>query len=113
VTFEQADTNNSGCVDKPEWEAMQIEFERERLIDENNRRDSQRKMAWFGLGGMLVYPSGVVLSSLMGLDKAADLLADMSGVYYASTAALVGAYFGATNLSAHFGTKPSAPPKKP
>ena len=96
--FEQADKDQNGHVDKAEWESMRLEFERERLIDENLKRDSQRRMAWFSLIGMLVYPSGVVVSSYLGLDKAADLLASMSNIYYVSIAALVGAYFSVTNL---------------
>lgn len=98
MTFDDVDKDSNGYVDKSEWDAMRLEFERERLIDENNKRDAQRRMAWFSLIGMLIYPSGVVLSSLMGLDKAADLLASMSNIYYVSIAALVGAYFSVTNL---------------
>ena len=55
-------------------------------------------MAWFALAGMLLYPSGVVLSLLMGLDQAAKILGDMAAVYYVSVAAIVAAYFGTQAL---------------
>ena len=47
---------------------------------------------------MLLYPSGVVLSLLMGLDQAAKILGDMAAVYYVSVAAIVAAYFGTQAL---------------
>ena len=97
--FEEVDKDQNGSIDKEEWSEMRLEFERKRLEDEDAKRDSQRKMAWFSLIGMLVYPSGVFLSSLIGLDTAADLLAAMANIYYVSIAALVGAYFGFTNIS--------------
>jgi hypothetical protein len=96
--FDSIDEDKNGVIDKEEWQKMQIEFERKRLEDEDAKRDSQRKMAWFSLVGMLVYPSGVFLSSLIGLDSAANLLAAMANIYYVSIAALVGAYFGFTNI---------------
>ena len=69
-----------------------------RLENEDKRQDAQRYMAWFALAGMLLYPSGVVLSLLMGLDKAAKILGDMAAVYYVSVAAIVAAYFGTQAL---------------
>ena len=44
-------------------------------------RDAQRKMAWFALFGMLLYPA-VVLGILLGLDKAGDILGSMASVYF-------------------------------
>ena len=92
MKFDAVDKNNNGTIEEQEWAEMQVEFERKRLEDEDAKRDSQRKMAWFSLVGMLVYPSGVFLSSLIGLDSAAELLASMANIYYVSIAALVGAY---------------------
>tara|TARA_B100001248_G_scaffold254383_1_gene232712 strand:+ start:501 stop:833 length:333 start_codon:yes stop_codon:yes gene_type:complete len=69
-----------------------------RLENEDKRQDAQRYMAWFALAGMLLYPSGVVLSLLMGLDQAAKILGDMAAVYYVSVAAIVAAYFGTQAL---------------
>ena len=38
-----------------------------RLENEDKRQDAQRFMAWFALWGMLLYPSMVVISLLIGL----------------------------------------------
>lgn len=103
--FEDVDKDQNGSIDREEWGGLQLEFERKRLEDEDAKRDSQRRMAWFSLVGMLIYPSGVVLSSFMGLSTAADLLASMANIYYVSIAALVGAYFGFTNLAKKGGDK--------
>ena len=65
-----------------------------RIENEDKRQDSQRYMAWFALWGMLLYPSMVVISLLIGLDQAAKILGDMAAVYYVSVAAIVAAYFG-------------------
>ena len=69
-----------------------------RLENEDKIQDAQRYMAWCALAGMLLYPSGVVLSLLMGLDQAAKILGDMAAVYYVSVAAIVAAYFGTQAL---------------
>ena len=37
----------------------------------------QRKMAWFALFGMLLYPFAVVLANLMGLEQS-TILGDMA-----------------------------------
>lgn len=112
MKFEDIDKNNNGAIEEKEWAEMQVEFERKRLEDEDAKRDSQRKMAWFSLVGMLVYPAGVFLSSLIGLDTAAELLAAMANIYYVSIAALVGAYFGFTNLNKKIGGGSDVKPSK-
>ena len=63
------DTNADGRV-SPEEEKMYLEFRRKELEDADAMRDAQRKMAWFALFGMLLYPFAVVLGILLGLDKA-------------------------------------------
>ena len=69
-----------------------------RLENEDKRQDAQRYMAWFALAGMLLYPSGVVIALLLGLNQAATILGDMAAVYYVSVAAIVAAYFGTQAL---------------
>ena len=56
---------------------MYMEFKRKELEDQDAMRDSQRKMAWFALGGMLLYPFAVVVASLADLDNAQKTLGDM------------------------------------
>lgn len=64
------------------------------LEDRDAMRDSQRKMAWFSLFGMLFYPFSVVIADLAGLPKAAGILGDMAATYFVSVAAIVAAFFG-------------------
>lgn len=88
-----ADTNGDGKVSKEE-EAMYLEFKRKELDDQDAMRDAQRKMAWFALFGMLLYPFAVVLANLVGLDQASKILGDMAATYFVSVAAIVAAFFG-------------------
>ena len=90
--FHPADTNGDGVV-TPEEQAMYLEFKRKELEDQDNQRDAIRKMAWFSLGGLLVYPIGIALTSGFGLDTASQLIADIAPTYFASIAVLVSAFF--------------------
>lgn len=88
-----ADTNGDGKVSKAEHD-MYLEFKRKELDDQDAMRDAQRKMAWFALFGMLLYPFAVVLANLMGLEQSATILGDMAATYFVSVAAIVAAFFG-------------------
>jgi len=92
-----ADLNGDGHVSKEEM-AMHLEFKRKEMEDQDAQRDAIRKMAWFSLIGLLVYPIGIAITSLLGLDKAATLIADIAPTYFASIAVLVSAFFGADAL---------------
>ena len=92
--FHPADTNGDGQV-SPEEQAMFLEFKRKELEDKDAQRDAIRKMAWFSLVGLLLYPFGIFLTSLFGLDQAANLIADIAPTYFASIAVLVSAFFAA------------------
>ncbi len=78
---------------------IMLEDLRRKSLDEDSKRDSMRKMAWFSLAGILLFPLGVVVTEYFALREASKLLASMSDIYYISIAAIVGAYFGFTNLS--------------
>ena len=91
--FHPADTNGDGKVTAEE-EAMYLEFKRKELEDADAMRDAQRNMAWFALGGMLLYPFAVVLADGVGLDQASKILGDMAATYFVSVAAIVAAFFG-------------------
>lgn len=95
--FHPADTNGDGQVSAEE-EAMYLEFKRKELEDKDAQRDAIRKMAWFSLCGLLVYPIGIAITSLAGMDTAAQLIADIAPTYFASIAVLVSAFFGADAL---------------
>lgn len=96
-TYHPADTNGDGKVTDEEHK-MYLEFKRKELEDNDAQRDAIRKMAWFSLIGLLLYPFGIFITSLLGLDKAADLIADIAPTYFASIAVLVSAFFGADAL---------------
>jgi len=56
-------------------------------------------MAWFALIGLLIYPIGIAITSLLGLEKASELIADIAPTYFASIAVLVSAFFGADAIN--------------
>ena len=87
-TIHPADTNDDGKVSNEEHK-MYLEFKRKELDDQDAMRDAQRKMAWFALFGMLLYPFAVVLANLMGLEQSATILGDMAATYFVSVAAIV------------------------
>ena len=93
-----ADTNGDGRVSDAE-EKMYLEFKRKELEDADAMRDAQRTMAWYSLGGMLMYPIIVVLATVFNMDQAAKILGDMAGVYFIAVAGIVAAFFGAQALT--------------
>ena len=96
--LEAADLNGDGIVTDEELDKQ------ERMIRLENE-DAQREMAWFALWGMLLYPFAVVLAVLIGLDKAADILGDMAGVYFIAVAGIVAAFFGAAAMKSKGASK--------
>jgi hypothetical protein len=95
--LEGADTNGDGHISKEEME-MHLEFKRKALEDADAQRDAIRKMAWFSLIGLLIYPIGIAITSGFGMDNASQLIADIAPTYFASIAVLVSAFFGADAL---------------
>lgn len=93
------DLNKNGILDPEEREIM-LEDRRRRMEDEDAKRDAQRNMTWFALSGMVMYPAAIVISSIVGLDTAAMLIADIANIYVVSVSALVGAYFGFNAMGA-------------
>jgi hypothetical protein len=69
---EEYDFNGNGKLD-PEERAIMLEDMRRKMIDADQKRDSQRRMAWFCLTGMLLFPFGVVLTEWMQLPNASTL----------------------------------------
>jgi len=102
--YHDADLNGDGVVDDEE-KAMELEFRRKALEDQDAMRDAQRKMAWFALGGMLLYPFAVVLAVFLALDQAATVLGSMAATYFVSVAAIVAAFFGGQAYTQSSSTK--------
>ena len=97
--LEAADTNGDGHISMEELEAhLDLEFKRKELEDADAQRDAIRKMAWFSLIGLLLYPLGIGITSGFGLETAASLIADIAPTYFASIAVLVSAFFAADAL---------------
>ena len=96
--FHPADSNGDGKVSKEE-EQMYLEFKRKELEDADAMRDAQRTMAWYALGGMLLYPVCVILAVIFNIEQAAKILGDMAGVYFIAVAGIVAAFFGAQAIS--------------
>lgn len=93
------DFNGNGKIDASEREIM-LEDRRRAMEDADAKRDAQRQMTWFALSGMVLYPLAILGASLGGLGTAAELIADIANIYVVSVSALVGAYFGFSNMGA-------------
>lgn len=97
------DTDGDGIITDEEMaRAKEIaEFEHKRKMQENEdaKEDQIRKMAWFALIGLLLYPFGIFLTSLFGLEQAAKLISDIAPTYFVAIAGLVAAFFGAQAYS--------------
>lgn len=94
--LESADINGDGIVTDDELSQHQKMLE---IQDQDAMRDAQRKMAWFALFGMLLYPFAVVIASMWDLDNAAKILGDMAPTYFVSVAAIVAAFYGKEALA--------------
>ena len=97
--MEDADINGDGHISDTEAK-MHLEFKRKELEDADAMRDAQRKMAWFSLFGMLLYPFAVIVASLAGLSEAQATLGSMAPTYFVAVAGIVAAFFGAQAFSA-------------
>src|SRR6056300_1953907 len=93
------DKDQNGIIDQNELALIELEDRRRKMEDEDAQRDSIRKMAWFALFGLLLYPIGILVCDLLGLATAAGLIADIAPTYFASIAVLVSAFFGSTAIA--------------
>lgn len=94
---EGMDANGDGHISKEEYQTL-IEFKRKALEDQDAQRDAMRKMTWFALFGMLLYPATILFTSFLGLDNAAGIIGDIAPTYFVAISALVAAFFGADAL---------------
>jgi hypothetical protein len=95
--LKEADSNGDGHISKEEMD-LHLEFKRKALEDQDAQRDAMRKMTWFALLGMLLYPATILITSLIGADKAATIIGDIAPTYFVAISALVAAFFGADAL---------------
>jgi gamma-glutamyl-gamma-aminobutyrate hydrolase PuuD len=87
------DLNGNGKIDPVEHEIM-LEDRRRRMEDADAKRDAQRRMTWFALSGMILYPFVILVASMTGLETAAKLMADIAAVYVIGASGIAAAYFG-------------------
>lgn len=88
------DVDKDGHISQEEAE-MHLEFKRKELEDQDAQRDAMRKMTWFSLFGMLLYPFGIFLTVLFDMENAANIIGDIAPTYFVAISALVAAFFGA------------------
>ena len=98
--MEKYDLNGNGKIDPDELAWIELEDRRRKMEDADAKRDAQRRMTWFALSGMGLYPLAILGASVAGLSTAAGLIADIANIYVVSVSALVGAYFGFSNMGA-------------
>ena len=92
--FDKADADNNGHIDKREWEKLDLEDTRRRMADSDAKRDQERKMIWYVLIAMLLYPFSIIITSWVGLTQATESLTSIAGVYFVSATTLCAAFFG-------------------
>ena len=88
---QSADLNNDGVTTPEEIDQYKNLL---KTKTDHKRENDQRRMAWFALFGMLLYPAAVVLSVYLGLTEAGRILGDMAPTYFVSVAAIVAAFYG-------------------
>ena len=96
--FDKADKDGNGSVDKSEWDALLLDDKRMQIEDENSKRDQQRKMVWFSLAGLLLYPVMIIICNLLGQEVAANNLTAIAPTYCIAVVGIVTAFFGFTNI---------------
>ena len=111
--YAHLDTDGDGIITDEEMaRAKEIaEFEHKRKMQENEdaKEDQIRQMAWFALWGMLLYPVLILVTSIFGVEDAAQLIGDIAPTYFVAIAGLVAAFFGA---NAYGKAKSGDAPKK-
>ena len=93
MTKDDYDLNGNGRIDPEEREIM-LEDRRRKMEDADAKRDAQRRMTWFALSGMVLYPLAIILASELGYSEAAGLIADIATVYVVAVSGVTAAYFG-------------------
>ena len=89
--YEKYDADGDGVVTDAELATT----ERLQALEiANEKAEAQKNMCWFALFGMLLYPSGIVITSFLKLDQAASILGDIASVYFISVSWLIAAFFG-------------------
>ena len=97
--FTKADLNSDGSICIDEWNALKLEDKRREMVDEDLKRNAERRFTGFALAGMLLYPLVILSASWLGLDKAASLITDIASVYVVAASAIVVGFCGFNSMS--------------
>ena len=108
--YNQFDEDGDGIVTDEEMAKAERMLQ---IENDDKKQDAQRGMAWFALGGMLLYPFAIIIASIIGQETASGLLKDIAPTYFVAISALVAAYFGANAYSDKKGSKPPSKPSTP
>ncbi len=100
MTFDKYDVNKDGTIDEVEWQKLALEDRWRELSDADAKRDTQRRLTMACAAGMLLYPFAILGASALGLDTAADLIADIASVYVVAASGVVVGYFGFNAMEA-------------
>ncbi len=100
MTFDKYDVNKDGTIDEVEWQKLALEDRWRELSDADAKRDTQRRLTMACAAGMLLYPFAIVGASALGLDTAADLIADIASLYVVAASGVVVGYFGFNAMEA-------------
>jgi hypothetical protein len=96
--IEKYDIEGNGVISEEEMNVIEriieLEARKAKEADRDKREDAQRKMTWFALFGMLLYPLGIICTDALGLERASDLLSSIAPTYFVAIAGLVAAFFG-------------------
>lgn len=95
MTFEEADLNGDGVIDRDEWQKRVLKKMDLEISDADAKRDQIRKMVWFALFGMLLYPFSVIITEYLGLAGASAIIGSIAPTYYVTTSMIVAAFLGA------------------
>ena len=98
--FDKADSNGNGSIDRTEWNRLALEDRRLEMVDQDLKRNAERRFTGFALAGMLIYPFIILLASVLGFDKAAALITDIASVYVIAASGVVAAFMGFNAYSA-------------
>jgi len=92
--FDKADLDKNGSIDRIEWNRLALEDRRLEIIDQDLKRNAERRFTGLALVGMLIYPFIILLASVLGFDKAATLITDIASVYVIAASGVVAAFMG-------------------
>ena len=65
--FDKVDLNKNGTIERSEWSRLELEDRRLEIIDQDLKRNAERRFTGLALVGMLIYPFIILLASSLGL----------------------------------------------